>query len=41
MACGGAITATVLTAGAGMVGGIGGNPLSSVCLLYTSDAADE
>ncbi len=30
MACGGAITATVLTAGAGMVGGIGGNPLSSV-----------
>jgi len=30
MACIGAITATVLTAGAGMVGGIGGNPLSSV-----------
>jgi hypothetical protein len=30
MSCGGAITATVLTAGAGMVGGIGGNPLSSV-----------
>ena len=30
MACGGAITATVLTAGAGMVGGIGGNPLYSV-----------
>ena len=30
MACGGAITATVLTAGAGMVGAVGGNPLASV-----------
>jgi len=30
MSCGGALTATVLTAGAGMLGGIGGNPLSSV-----------
>ena len=29
MSCGGAITATVLTAGAGMVGDIGGNPLAS------------
>ena len=30
MACGGAITATVLTAGAGLAGGIGGNPLASI-----------
>jgi len=30
VACGGAITATVLTAGAGMVGAVGGNPLASV-----------
>ena len=30
MACGGAITATVLTAGAGLAGGIGGNPLESI-----------
>ena len=29
MSCGGAITATVLTAGAGMVGDVGGNPLAS------------
>jgi hypothetical protein len=30
MACAGAITATVLTAGAGLAGGIGGNPLASI-----------
>ena len=30
MSCGGALTATVLTAGAGMLGGIGGNPLASI-----------
>ena len=30
MACGGAITATVLTAGAGLAGNIGGNPLESI-----------
>ena len=30
MACGGAITATVLTAGAGLAGSIGGNPLESI-----------
>ena len=30
MACAGAITATVLTAGAGFTGGIGGNPLASI-----------
>jgi len=29
MACGGAITATVLTAGAGLAGNVGGNPLES------------
>jgi len=30
MACAGAITSTVLTAGAGLAGGIGGNPLASI-----------
>jgi hypothetical protein len=30
MACAGAITATILTAGAGLAGGIGGNPLASI-----------
>ncbi len=30
MACGGAITATVLTAGAGLAGSVGGNPLESI-----------
>jgi hypothetical protein len=30
MACGGAITATVLTAGAGLAGNVGGNPLESI-----------
>ena len=41
MACAGAITATVLTAGAGLAGGIGGNPLASIsgAPINISDAA--